>query len=95
MAIEFQKMLQTDDRFEEPYQRSLALVLFRLKGKNELSSQLLSLVRNTVFMTHNVINGVYFIRFVVGSSSTTMEHVVKAWELIQSTATKVLAEEIE
>ncbi|CAF4655969.1 unnamed protein product, partial [Rotaria magnacalcarata] len=41
MGALFESLVRRDDRFELPVERHLGLVVFRLKGENELTEQLL------------------------------------------------------
>ena len=41
MAKEFEKLVLSDGRFEVPVERHMGMVVFRLKGENEMTEKLL------------------------------------------------------
>ena len=41
MAQKFEALVESDDRFEVPAARHLGMVVFRLKGENEMTEKLL------------------------------------------------------
>ena len=41
MAKQFEELIGSDDRFEIPVERHLGMVVFRLKGENEMTEKLL------------------------------------------------------
>lgn len=47
LAEEFEKMVRDDDRFEIPAARHLAMVVFRLKGSNDLTETLLKMINSS------------------------------------------------
>nr|GEW35532.1 aromatic-L-amino-acid decarboxylase-like [Tanacetum cinerariifolium]GEX76898.1 aromatic-L-amino-acid decarboxylase-like [Tanacetum cinerariifolium] len=93
MAITFERLVNSDGRFEIVVPRRFSLVCFRLKqingfniGYTELLNQmLLERVNSTghVYMSHTVVGGIYMLRFAVGATLTKECHVVAAWQLIE------------
>ena len=47
LAKKFETMVLSDDRFEIPAQRHLGMVVFRLKGENEMTEKLLKKLNGT------------------------------------------------
>lgn len=47
MAQKFEAFVKSDPRFEIPVQRHLGMVVFRLKGENQLTEKLLKKVNST------------------------------------------------
>ncbi|XP_023225375.1 histidine decarboxylase-like [Centruroides sculpturatus] len=92
LAIEFEKLVQEDKRFEIPAKRHLGLIVFRLKGENELTEKLLKRL-NSDGKIHCVpasLKGIYVIRFSVSSPRITSEDIRLDWKIIQITATEIL-----
>jgi histidine decarboxylase len=92
MGILFESLVKSDNRFELPAERHLGLVVFRLKGENELTEQLLKEI-NSGGQIHCVpasIKGKYIIRFTVTATSTNSDDINRDWNIIQQAATKIL-----
>ena len=47
LAKEFENMVKSDDRFEIPAARHLGMVVFRLKGPNDLTEALLKKINTS------------------------------------------------
>lgn len=93
LAARFEAMVLSDARFEIPAARHLGMVVFRLKGLNDLTEILLKKI-NTSGKLHCVpasLKGSYVIRFTVTSSHTTLADIERDWDVIATTATIVLA----
>ncbi|KAJ0797319.1 putative carboxy-lyase [Helianthus annuus] len=104
LAKDFQMLVSADKRFEIIVPRYFSMVCFRVSPKvigqrydteheaNEFNQKLLQSVNATgcVYMTHSIVGGVYFIRFVVGATLTEDRHVIMAWKLICDQATSML-----
>lgn len=86
LAAEFAQWVADDARFELVVPRSLNLVCFRLRGGDEANQALLKRLNDSgrLFMSHTVIRGRYTLRFCVGQTCTTREHVAAAWQLIST-----------
>jgi len=92
MAILFESLVKSDKRFELPAERHLGLVVFRLKGENELTEQLLKEI-NSGGQIHCVpasIKGKYIIRFTITATSTNADDINRDWIIIQIAASKIL-----
>ena len=93
MGSLFESLVKNDKRFEIPAERHLGLVVFRLKGENELTEQLLKAI-NSGGLIHCVpasIKGKYIIRFTVTASSTNTDDINRDWKIIQTTAGQILS----
>nr|KAG5695921.1 hypothetical protein BaRGS_017359 [Batillaria attramentaria] len=92
LAKLFEAMVRRDSRFEIPAERTLGMVVFRLKGENELTEVLLKRLNKMgrVHMVPAAIKGRYIIRFTVTSQYTTPDDIERDWTLIQTTADQVL-----
>lgn len=77
-----------DERFEIVAPHPLNLVCIRLKGDDALTDQLIESANATrsVLFTRTVLDGRSVLRFSIGSRTTTRDHVMEAWELLQSLA---------
>ncbi|KAJ6225017.1 hypothetical protein RDWZM_003562 [Blomia tropicalis] len=92
LAKEFEELVKLDPRFEIPAERYLGMVVFRLKGHNELTECLLKKL-NSSGKLHCVpasLRGTYVIRFTVTSSRTELCDIQRDWYLIKEMATMVL-----
>ncbi|KAG5515897.1 hypothetical protein RHGRI_036815 [Rhododendron griersonianum] len=106
MAKHFEGLVEMDSRFEVVVPRNFAMVCFRVsplavgdrlkscdvKVVNEFNRDLLASVNGTgrVYMTHDVLGGVYMIRFAVGTTLTGYRHVNMAWDVVQDCAHAML-----
>ena len=57
-------------------------------GEGEIGFAAAAAVGETgkVYLTHTVLNGRFTLRFCVGQTNTELEHVRRAWELVQEVA---------
>jgi len=95
MAESFEEWIKNDNRFEQPFPRSLTLILFRLKNQsNETNKRFLDSINATgkLMMTHTIARDLFVIRMAIGSSLTTLQHLENCWKIIQSCAEKILNE---
>ncbi|KAK7089752.1 hypothetical protein V1264_024951 [Littorina saxatilis] len=88
----FERFVRKDPRFEIPAERILGLVVFRLKGDNELTELLLKRLnkQGRVHMVPASLKGYYIIRFTVTSQYTTIDDIERDWTLIQTMADQVI-----
>ncbi|KAL5019867.1 hypothetical protein ScPMuIL_002759 [Solemya velum] len=92
LAKKFERMVDSDERFELPAHRVLGLVAFRMKGDNELTEVLLKRLNKSgkLHMVPASLKGKYVIRFTVTSQYTTDKDIEQDWDVIKECATKVL-----
>ena len=86
--------INKDDRFELMAPTVLNLVCFRYKGSDEFNETLVQRLNDSgkLYLIHTKLNNKYTLRFSIGQTKTTWEHVLKAWELILQ-ETEVLEKE--
>ena len=92
LAMAFEELVKMDTRFEIPAKRHLGMVVFRMKGHNQLTEMLLKKL-NSSGKLHCVpasLKGTYVIRFTVTSNSTELSDIQRDWYLIKEMATIVL-----
>ncbi|XP_076081670.1 aromatic-L-amino-acid decarboxylase-like isoform X1 [Mytilus galloprovincialis] len=92
LATKFELLVRNDSRFEVAAKRILGMVVFRLKGENELTELLLKRLNRSgkVHMVPALLRGKYVIRFTVTSQYTEDCDIERDWKIISATATKVL-----
>ena len=83
-AKALKKRINKDDRFELMAPTVLNLVCFRYKGSDEFNETLVQRLNESgkLYLIHTKLNNKYTLRFSIGQTKTTWEHVLKAWELI-------------
>ena len=91
MGQEFASWIEGSLDFELAAPAPFSTVCFRMVGSDEDNERLLERINasGTAFLSHTKLDGRYTIRFTVGNIRTTDEHVRAAWNLIQSTASKM------
>ncbi|GIY35348.1 histidine decarboxylase [Caerostris darwini] len=94
MAKEFEKLVREDDHFEIPAKRHLGLVVFRVKGENELTENLLKKINSSgrLHCVPSSLKGKYVIRFTVTSPQTTLSDIHNDWGFIQIMCSHILNE---
>ena len=87
-ARKFQRQVEADPDFELMAPAPLALVCFRHRNGDEFNEQLLETLNSTgrIYLSHTRIRGHFVLRMAVGATTTTAEHVIAAWRLIQVSA---------
>lgn len=85
IAQEFASWVDISEEFEIVAPHPLNLVCFRHTGGDEVNQQLLMRLNDSgkLYLTHTKLNDQYVLRFSVGQEQTSMEHVERAWEMIQ------------
>lgn len=85
LAKEFEKLVESDDRFEIVTPVHLGLVCFRRKGPNSVNENLIKRIndRRKIHMTPTIVRDSFILRFAVCSRYTTLEDVDFAWREIQ------------
>lgn len=94
LAQKFEALVLADTRFEIPATRHLGLVVFRLRGENNLTERLLKKMnsRGRVHCVPAALHGKYVIRFTVTSTNTTNEDILRDWAEIRNTANEILGD---
>ncbi|NWX82609.1 DCHS decarboxylase, partial [Nothoprocta pentlandii] len=88
----FESLVKSDPLFEIPAKRHLGLVVFRLKGPNWLTEELLKELSSSgrLFLIPATIHDKFIIRFTVTSQFTTREDILRDWNIIQQTAARIV-----
>lgn len=94
LAQKFEALISADPRFEVPAKRHLGLVVFRIKGDNELTEKLLKRLnhRGKIHCVPASLKGKYVIRFTVTSTRTTADDILNDWYEIRQVASDLLSE---
>ncbi|KAH8394864.1 hypothetical protein KR222_008272, partial [Zaprionus bogoriensis] len=94
LAQKFEALVLADHRFELPAKRHLGLVVFRIRGDNEITERLLKRLnyRGNQHCVPSSLKGQYVIRFTITSTHTTLDDIVKDWMEIRQIASLVLEE---
>lgn len=94
LAQKFEALVLGDGRFEVPAARHLGMVVFRIRGENELTEKLLKRLnhRGNMHAVPASLKGKYVIRFTVTSSQTTNEDILKDWNEIRFVTAELLTE---
>ncbi|XP_067004267.2 histidine decarboxylase [Anabrus simplex] len=94
LAQKFEALVMADARFEIPAPRHLGMVVFRLRGDNDLTERLLKRMnaRGRVHCVPAALKGRYVIRFTVTSQRTTVDDITRDWAEIRATAQEILQE---
>ncbi|MGA1392518.1 MAG: pyridoxal-dependent decarboxylase, partial [Phycisphaerales bacterium] len=84
----FAKQVRGDGRFELAVEPVLSLVCFRLRDSDEANERLLARLNDSgdLMLSHTRLDGRFTLRFSVGSTLATFEHVTRAWERIAASA---------
>jgi aromatic-L-amino-acid decarboxylase len=102
LAERLERVMRADDRVELLAPRSLSLICFAVRGSDfteseQLSRELLRRVNDSgkAYLTHTTLplesgGSRYAIRFAIGSTLTTQEHVQDTWRLISETIDDLL-----
>lgn len=94
LAQKFEALVLADHRFELPAKRHLGLVVFRIRGNNEITERLLKRLnyRGNQHCVPSSLKGQYVIRFTITSTHTTLDDIVKDWMEIRQVTSLVLDE---
>lgn len=93
MAKLFESLVQCDPVFEIPAKRHLGLVVFNLQGPNILTECLLRELMQSgcMYLVPATIRDKFIIRFTVTSQFTSKEDILRDWNIIQQTASKIIS----
>ena len=83
--------IEADERFEIVAPVPLNLICFRHQNGNEFNENLVNSLNESgkIYLTHTKLNGQYIIRFSVGQTSTTLDHLKKSWDYILDTVNEM------
>lgn len=88
LAQKFAQWIKDSASFELAAPAPINLVCFRLKSGDADSRLLLDRLNSSgeLYLTHTTLNGRFALRLCVGQTTTSAEHVEKAWKIIVQTA---------
>ncbi len=91
IARQFLSWARKDDRFEVAAPAPLNLVCFRHRGGDAATQTIMERLNRSgdLYLTHTKLNDKFTLRFCVGQTNTTLQHVEKAWKRIQEEAGKL------
>jgi aromatic-L-amino-acid/L-tryptophan decarboxylase len=91
LAQKFAGWVDEDPAFELAAPAPLNLVTFRHLGGDEANERLLGALNSSgsLYLTHTRLDDRYTLRFCVGQTKTTSQHVERAWSIIQDEASKL------
>ncbi|KAE8617912.1 hypothetical protein XENTR_v10009223 [Xenopus tropicalis] len=91
LAKYFESLVTSDQMFEVPAKRHLGLVVFRLKGPNVLTEEVLAELTKSgkMYLVPATINDELIIRFTVTSQFTTRDDILRDWNLIRQSAINI------
>ncbi len=94
LAQQFASWVAEDPNFELVVTPPLNLVCFRHKSDDEVNRKLLDSVNQSgeIYLTHTSLNNRFTLRMCVGQTNTKEKHVRQAWELLRSSAERILQE---
>lgn len=94
LAQEFASWVEESENFELTAPVPLNLVCFRHKADGDFNRTLMDELNRggDLYLTHTSLNGQFTLRFCVGQTHTTSQHVIAAWQRIQSVAAQLEAE---
>jgi aromatic-L-amino-acid/L-tryptophan decarboxylase len=94
LAQQFAVWVKQDDRFEQAAPVPLNLVCFRYRGSDEENQRLMDRLNQSgeLYLTHTRLHDQFVLRFCVGQTNTTMQHVERAWQRIQEAAATIQEE---
>ena len=78
--------ISKDDRFEIIAPTPLTLICFRLKSSNDENEKLLYNINKSgsMYLSHTKLDNKYTLRFSIGTSTSSLDHVKKSWKKIES-----------
>lgn len=84
----FAEQVRSDGRFELAVEPVLSLVCFRLRADDEANERLMATLNDSgeLMLSHTRLDGRFTLRFSVGSTLATREHVERAWARIAAAA---------
>jgi len=91
LAQQFKSWVEQSQDFEIAAPAPLNLVCFGHNGGDLINQRILERLNASgeIYLTHTRLNGRYTLRMAIGSPQTRIEHVRRAWQLIQDAASHV------
>ena len=78
------ELIIEEEKFEIMAPTILNLVCFRYKGSNHFNKTLLEELNSSgkIYLVHTKLNNIYTLRFSIGQTNTTKDHVLNGWKFI-------------
>ena len=78
------ELIIEEEKFEIMAPTILNLVCFRYKGSDHFNKTLLEELNSSgkIYLVHTKLNNIYTLRFSIGQTNTTKDHVLNAWKFI-------------
>ena len=85
LAAYFESLVSSDDRFELLTERSLSLVVFRVRAGDEATLAVMEAVNagGEIYLSHTRVSGQAALRMAVGSWRTAQTDIDRAWRALQ------------
>tara|TARA_B100000902_G_C27292843_1_gene908209 strand:+ start:255 stop:1691 length:1437 start_codon:yes stop_codon:yes gene_type:complete len=85
---ELKSWIEADENFEILAPTPLTLICFKYKANDDFNEKLLRKMNASgkMYMSHTKLNGKFAIRFSIGTSTSTKDHVKSTWRRIQKCA---------
>lgn len=94
LAQMFAQWVRESEDFNLVVESPLNLVCFSHRAGNEFTERLMHYVNDTgkMYMTHTKLNDIFTLRMSIGQTYSEIEHVEKAWDLLQQASAKLSAQ---
>ncbi|MFQ5661275.1 MAG: pyridoxal-dependent decarboxylase [Gammaproteobacteria bacterium] len=91
LARMFAQWIRASDVFDLVVESSLNLICFTHRAGDEFTEKLMHYVNATgkIYLTHTRLNGTFTLRISIGQTYSEIEHVERAWELLQQASNKL------
>ncbi len=88
LARQFAASVKASEAFELVMEPPLNLVCFRYRGTNGDNMKLMEMINQSgdIYLTHTKLEGQIVLRMCIAQTSTTEQHVTKAWKIIRECA---------
>ena len=88
LAADFAQWVGESSEFELLNKPPFNLVCFRHKGSNDFNKALMDSLNKSgkIYLTHTVLNDVFWLRMSIGQTQTKQQHVENAWKMINHQA---------
>jgi len=88
LARRFAASIKASEAFELVIEPPLNLVCFRYRGTNEENLKLMEMINQSgdIYLTHTKLKEQIVLRMCIAQTSTTEQHVARAWKIIRECA---------
>ncbi len=91
IAQKFKKWVGDSEQFVLAAPVPLNLICFRHVAGDDFNKKLLETINRSgkIYLTHTTLDDKFTLRFCIAQTNTTMQHVEKAWKIIEETAEEI------